>query len=281
MKKSYVFATSALLVFTLAACSDTAEPITGTQDKSSLTLQQVFEKAIERQQTLKNVHASVDMEQYTEMLIEGETVQFSTSSDLEMDIQQNPMAMYTKGTVAMDMGGESMEMPIEMYMSKADGFYLLNGEANQWVKLPDDQYQQILAQTGAQTDATVQLQQLKQFIDDFEFKQDDKSYLLTLNIEGDKFKEFIAGQLEATVGETAEMSNDLMKTMTFEDSKYELVIDKNTFDTKEIEMDLTMNMEMEGQPAQIVNDATIEYSKFDELAEITVPKEVKDKAVSQ
>lgn len=269
------------MVFTLAACSDTAEPITGTQDKSSLTLQQVFEKAIERQQTLKNVHASVDMEQYTEMVIEGETVQFSTSSDLEMDIQQNPMAMYTKGTVAMDMGGESMEMPIEMYMSKADGFYLLNGEANQWVKLPDDQYQQILAQTGAQTDATVQLQQLKQFIDDFEFKQDDKSYLLTLNIEGDKFKEFIAGQLEATVGETAEMSNDLMKTMTFEDSKYELVIDKNTFDTKEIEMDLTMNMEMEGQPAQIVNDATIEYSKFDELAEITVPKEVKDKAVSQ
>lgn len=281
MKKSYVFATSALLVFTLAACSDTAEPITGTQDKSSLTLQQVFEKAIERQQTLKNVHATVEMEQYTEMVIEGETVQFSTSSDLEMDIQQNPMAMYTKGTVAMDMGGESMEMPIEMYMSKADGFYLLNGEANQWVKLPDDQYQQILAQTGAQTDATVQLQQLKQFIDDFEFKQDDKSYLLTLNIEGDKFKEFIAGQLEATVGETAEMSNDLMKTMTFEDSKYELVIDKNTFDTKEIEMDLTMNMEMEGQPAQIVNDATIEYSKFDELAEITVPKEVKDKAVSQ
>ncbi|MEK4699894.1 DUF6612 family protein [Solibacillus sp. FSL R7-0668] len=281
MKKYYVLATSALMVFTLAACSDTAEPITGTQDKSSLTLQQVFEKAIERQQTLKNVHASVDMEQYTEMVIEGETVQFSTSSDLEMDIQQNPMAMYTKGTVAMDMGGESMEMPIEMYMSKADGFYLLNGEANQWVKLPDDQYQQILAQTGAQTDATVQLQQLKQFIDDFEFKQDDKSYLLTLNIEGDKFKEFIAGQLEATVGETAEMSNDLMKTMTFEDSKYELVIDKNTFDTKEIEMDLTMNMEMEGQPAQIVNDATIEYSKFDELAEITVPKEVKDKAVSQ
>lgn len=281
MKKYYVLATSALMVFTLAACTDTAEPISGTQDKSSLTLQQVFEKAIERQQTLKNVHATVDMEQETEMVVEGEKIQFSTSSDLEMDIQQNPMAMYTKGTVAMDMGGESMEMPIEMYMSEADGFYLLNGEANQWVKLPDDQYQQVLAQTGAQTDATVQLEQLKQFIDDFEFKQDDQSYLLTLNIEGDKFKSFIAGQLDATFGETAEMSKDLMKTMTFEDSKYELVIDKNTFDTKEIEMDLTMNMEMEGQPAKIVNDATIEYSKFDELAEITVPKEVKDKAVSQ
>lgn len=281
MKKYYVLATSALMVFTLAACTDSAEPITGTQDKSSLTLQQVFEKAIERQQTLKNVHATVDMEQETEMVVEGEKIQFSTSSDLEMDIQQNPMAMYTKGTVAMDMGGESMEMPIEMYMSEADGFYLLNGEANQWVKLPDDQYQQVLAQTGAQTDATVQLEQLKQFIDDFEFKQDDQSYLLILNIEGDKFKSFIAGQLDATFGETAEMSKDLMKTMTFEDSKYELVIDKNTFDTKEIEMDLTMNMEMEGQPAKIVNDATIEYSKFDELAEITVPKEVKDKAVSQ
>lgn len=281
MKKYYVLATSALMVFTLAACTDTAEPISGTQDKSSLTLQQVFEKAIERQQTLKNVHATVDMEQETEMVVEGEKIQFSTSSDLEMDIQQNPMAMYTKGTVAMDMGGESMEMPIEMYMSEADGFYLLNGEANQWVKLPDDQYQQVLAQTGAQTDATVQLEQLKQFIDDFEFKQDDQSYLLILNIEGDKFKSFIAGQLDATFGETAEMSKNLMKTMTFEDSKYELVIDKNTFDTKEIEMDLTMNMEMEGQPAKIVNDATIEYSKFDELAEITVPKEVKDKAVSQ
>ncbi|MCH7322617.1 hypothetical protein LZ480_12015 [Solibacillus sp. MA9] len=279
MKKRYTLAILALVVFVLAAFGYFATSLIDTQGESNLTLHQVFKKAIKRQQTLKNVHADVDMEQQTEMIVDGVIVQFSTSSDLAMEIQQKPMAMYTKGTVAMEMEGESMEMPMEMYMSESDGFYLLTGEENQWAKIPDNEYEQVLAQTGAKADATAQLKKLKRFINDFEFKQDDTSYLLTLNIEGDKLKEFIVGQLGSVIEGTVEMTSETVKAMSFEDSKYELVINKETFDTNEINMDITILMDIEDQQAQIKNDASIKYSKFDELDEITVPKEVKDNAV--
>lgn len=281
MKKSYFLATSALAVFALAACSDTATPVTGTQDESSLTLQEVFDKAIERQQSINSVHAIVKMNQEMEMDFNGQSMKFTTVSNFEMDAQQSPLAMFMTGTVAMDMGGDMMEMPLEMYMTEADGFYMLNAEMNEWMKLPENQYEQLLAQTGAQADATEQLEQLKQFIDDFEFKQDDKNYLLTLNIKGDKFKEFIVGQLDTSLGESTELSGEDLQSMSFENSKYDLVINKETFDTEEINMDLTMLMDMEGQQSKISNDATIKYSQFDQLDEINIPTEVKNKAISE
>lgn len=281
MKKHYFLATSALAVLALAACGDTAAPVTGTQDESNLTLQQVFDKAIERQQTLKNVHAAVDMKQEMEMEFEGQQMLFTTASNFEMDAQQSPLAMFMTGTVAMDMGGEMMEMPLEMYMTEADGFYMLNAEANEWMKLPDDQYEQMLAQTGAQADATAQLEQLKQFVEDFEFKQDDKNYLLTLHVEGEKFKELVMGQLGTSLSELTEQSGDVFETMAFEDSKYELTINKETFDTEEMTMDLTILMDEQGQQSKITTDATINYSEFDQLDEIKIPDEVKNKAISE
>lgn len=281
MKKHYFLATSALAVFALAACGDTAAPVTGTQDESSLTLQQVFDKAIERQQTLKSVHAVVDMKQEMEMEFDGQQMLFTTASNFEMDAQQSPLAMFMTGTVAMDVGGELMEMPLEMYMTEADGFYMLNAETNEWMKLPADQYEQMLAQTGAQADAAEQLEQLKQFVDDFEFKQDDNNYLLTLHVEGEKFKEFVMGQLGTSLGETTELSGDVLDTMAFEDSKYKLTINKETFDTEEMTMDLMILMDEQGQQSKITNDAKIIYSKFDQLDEIKIPNEVKNKAISE
>lgn len=281
MKKHYFLAIFALTIIALIGCGDTAAPISGTQDESNLTVQQVFEKAIERQQNLENVHVDVDMEQYSETTVGAETVQFSTTSNLAMDMQQSPLAMFTKGTVSMDMLGEKVDMPIEMYMTEQDGFYMLNSETNEWLKLPDEQYEQLLAQTGASNDPTEQLQQLEQFVEEFEFKQDNANYLLTLTIEGDKFTEFIMGQLGTSLGEAGEMSGDAFEKMTFENSTYHLKIAKDTFDTKEIQMDLTMLMDIQGQQMKMSSDVTMHYSQFDELDEMIIPEEVKNKAVSQ
>lgn len=282
MKKRYFLAISSLAVLTIAACSDTATPINGTKEESNLTLQQVFDKAIERQNSINSVHAVVDMNQVMEMNAGGQTIHFTTASNLTMDVNQSPIAMYTKGTVGMNMVDEKMiEVPLEMYMTEKDGFYMLNGKTNEWLKLPAEQYDQMLAQTGAQADAAQQLQQLKQFVDDFTFEQDNNDYKLTLTIEGEKFKEFIMAQMGTSLGETMEMSGDELMNMTFEDSKYDIVIAKDTFDTKEIDMDLTILIDVEGQQTKIENDANIVYSQFDKVERITIPNEVKNKAISQ
>ncbi|WP_225231119.1 DUF6612 family protein [Solibacillus faecavium] len=265
---------SALSIAVVAGCGDTAEPVDGTKDEASLTLQQVFEKAMERQQNLKSVHAETNMDQVTNLMMDGETMQMTSTSNLAMDITQNPLAMYTNGNIEMDMSGEKFDMPMEMYMTEEDGFYMLNGETNEWIKLPDEQYEQIMAQAGAQANATDQLEQLQQFIDEFTFEQDDENYLLTLNIQGDEFKQFILSQMGASLGESMEMSNDILENMSFEDSQYNIVVAKDTFDTKEIDLDLKIITNIEGQETTIENDVNVVYSKFDEVDTIKIPDEV-------
>ncbi|MEK4129898.1 DUF6612 family protein [Solibacillus sp. FSL W8-0474] len=274
MKKRYYLAMSALSIAVVAGCGDTAEPVDGTKDEANLTLQQVFEKAMERQQNLKSVHAETNMDQVTNLMMDGETMQMTSTSNLAMDITQNPLAMYTNGNIEMDMSGEKFDMPMEMYMTEEDGFYMLNGETNEWIKLPDEQYEQIMAQAGAQANATDQLEQLQQFIDEFSFEQDDENYLLTLNIQGDEFKQFILSQMGASLGESMEMSNDILENMSFEDSQYNIVVAKDTFDTKEIDLDLKIITNIEGQETTIENDVNVVYSKFDEVDTIKIPDEV-------
>ncbi|MEK4080277.1 DUF6612 family protein [Solibacillus sp. FSL K6-1126] len=281
MKKQYLFAMSTLAIALVAGCGDTAEPVEGTDSEANLTLQQVYENAMQRQQNLKSVHAETTMDQVTSFVMEGQTMEITSNSNLAMDIQQKPMAMYSKGTVKMDMGDEKMDMPIEMYMTEEDGFYMLNGDTNEWLKMPDEQYEQLIAQTGAQVDASEQLEQLEQFIDDFSFEQDDENYLLTLNIEGDEFKQFIVSQMGASLGESMEVNGEILENMTFEDSQYNIVVAKDTFDIKEMDMDLKIITNVEGQETTIENDANIVYSKFDEVKEINIPNEVINGAKTQ
>ncbi|MFL0582751.1 DUF6612 family protein [Solibacillus silvestris] len=281
MKKQYVFAMSTLSIALVAGCGDTAEPVEGTDSEANLTLQQVYENAMQRQQNLKSVHAETTMDQVTSFVMEGQTMEITSNSNLAMDIQQKPMAMYSKGTVKMDMGDEKMDMPIEMYMTEEDGFYMLNGDTNEWMKMPDEQYEQLIAQTGAQADASEQLEQLEQFIDDFSFEQDDENYLLTLNIEGDEFKQFIVSQMGASLGESMEVNGETLENMTFEDSQYNIVVAKDTFDIKEMDMDLKIVTNIEGQETTIENDANIVYSKFDEVKKINIPNEVINEAKTE
>ncbi|MER2113448.1 MAG: DUF6612 family protein [Solibacillus isronensis] len=281
MKKRYLFAMSTLSIALVAGCGDTAEPVEGTDSEANLTLQQVYENAMQRQQNLKSVHAETKMDQVTSFVMDGQTMEMTSNSNLAMDIQQNPMAMYSKGTVEMDMGDEQMELPIEMYMTEQDGFYLYNGDSNEWLKMPDEQYEQLLAQTGAQADASEQLEQLEQFIEDFSFEQDDENYLLTLNIEGDQFKQFILSQMGASLGESMEMNGEILENMSFEDSQYNIVVAKDTFDIKEMDMDLKIITNVEGQETTIENDANIVYSKFDEVKEINIPNEVINEAKTE
>ncbi|MCM3721348.1 DUF6612 family protein [Solibacillus isronensis] len=281
MKKRYLFAMSTLSIALVAGCGNTAEPVEGTDSEANLTLQQVYEKAMQRQQNLKSVHAETKMDQVTSFVMDGKTIDMTSNSNLAMDIQQDPIAMYSKGTVEMDMGDDKMELPIEMYMTEEDGFYLFNGDSNEWLKMPEEQYEQLLAQTGAQADASEQLEQLEQFIEDFSFEQDDENYLLTLNIEGDQFKQFILSQMGASLGESLEMNGEMLENMSFEDSQYNIVVAKDTFDIKEMDMDLKIITNVEGQETTIENDANIVYSKFDEVKEINIPNEVKKEAKTE
>ncbi|MGM9951651.1 MAG: DUF6612 family protein [Lysinibacillus sp.] len=280
MKKTLLIGMTLGSAVLVAACGDTATVEDDTTKKSDLTLEEVYEKTLERQQELKSAKADMAVEQNIEVEMEGETAEINTSSDLTMDMVVDPIQLYAKGETTMvdSESGEEMSMPTEIYMTEDDGFFMYQDFMGGWIKMPSEEYDAMMNQAGMQTDASEQLRQLQQFVEDFTFKQDDDQYILTLEAEGEKFLQFILDQAKAALGSTAEEMTADMENMTIDEAKYILYIDKETFNLENMEMDLVMTMQVEGQTLKMSQNTTADYSEFDTIDAITIPQDVIDSA---
>lgn len=280
VKKLFMGVTVGVAVLSLAACGSSADLTTGTTEKSDLTLEQVYDKAIERQESMQSAKANIVMDQVTAMTLEGEEMNMTSSTNMDMEMTVKPVAFFVDGTVTMEMAGESeaMDMPLQMYMTEADGFYMNDFMTGGWSKLPENLTEDMLAQMGAQADASEQLKQLKGFINDFTFEQTDDAYILTLVADGEKFNEVMLGQVMGSLNQLGEDEQSLLEGITFEDAKYVITIDKKTFDTVKMDMDFIMNMDVMGQQSKVDTKSTVTYSEFDNVDTITIPQEVLDTA---
>ena len=282
MKKYFIGAIIGVAAISLAACGDSATPTDGTTEKSDLTLEKVFDKALERQENLQSTKATMTMEQGTTMTIEGEEVHMTSSTNMDMSMTVKPMALIADGTMSMTMADEeeTLEMPLKMYLTEEDGFYMNNVMDEGWLKLPNDMYKDMLAQAGANADASEQLKQLEPFINDITFEQTDKAYVLTLNAIGEEFHEMVLEQVMGTMEQQlGEDGQSLYEGIQFEDAKYIITIDKETFDITKMNLDFVMTMDIEGVTSKVNTASTIIYSDFNEVDAITIPQDVIDTAV--
>ena len=263
-----------------AACGNTAEVKEDTTVKSDLTLEEVFEKTLERQQELKSTKADMSISQDMEMTMGDESFTASTVSDMKMEAVVKPMQLYVEGTTAMvdNESGEEMTMPLKMYMTEEDGFYLYEESMGGWFKMSGESYVEILSQTGMQNDTAEQLKQLQQFVSDFTFEQTDDDFILTLNAEGDKFMSFLLEQMSGALGEQSEEITTALEGTTVEGAKYVLTVDKETYDLTNMVMDLVMTMEIEGMTTKIDQSSTVDYYDFNSIESIVIPQEVIDTA---
>lgn len=282
MRKFYIAGIVGVAALSLVACNDSATPVEGTTEKSNLALEEVFNKTMERQESLKSVKAAVTMDQSSTMLIDGEEITMTTTSNIDMSLTMDPMALFVDGIMSMKALDEqdAFEMPLQMYLTEADGFYMNDMMSDGWIKLPDEMYGNLLAQAGASADSTEQLKQLKPFINDFTFEQTDSAYILTLNANGEKFKSLIMEQVSGTLGQQLESEElSTLEDMQFDNAKYVLTIDKKTFDMTKTVMDFDFNMEIEGISATIKTSSTINYSDFNKIEAIKIPQNILDTAV--
>jgi len=264
----------------VAACGDTATVKENTTATSDLTLEEVFEKTLERQQELKSTKADMSISQDMEMTMGDDSFTASTVSDMTMETVVKPMQLYAEGTTTMvdNESGEEMKMPLKMYMTEADGFYLYEESMGGWFKMAGESYEEILSQAGMQNDPAEQLKQLQQFVSDFTFEQTDNEFTLTLNAEGDKFMSFLLEQMGTSLGEESEDITTALEGTNVEDAKYVLTIDKETFDLTNMVMDLVMTMEVEGVATKIDQSSTVDYYDFNSVESIVIPQEVIDTA---
>ncbi|WP_243456274.1 DUF6612 family protein [Lysinibacillus fusiformis] len=281
MKKIFKVLAVGTLALTLAACNSSATPTKDTTNKSKLTLEQVYDKAVDRQADIKSASAKMDMTQVTKVGSGEEAMEFSIDSKMKMDIIVDPLAMHLSGSMSMpDMmseGEETMDMPIEMYMKKDAGLFMKDMTTDSWLKLPDENFDAILDQTAASADAKEQLEQLKKFINDFTFEQTDDEYVLTLDAKGDKFKELIDSEINKSMQDMGLEENPLDQ-LTIEKINYVLHIDKETFDTNKMDMNFDLKMAVEGDELLMNTKSVVTYTEFNHLKTIDIPQSIIDNA---
>ncbi|AMO32657.1 DUF6612 family protein [Lysinibacillus sp. fkY74-1] len=281
MKKIFKVLAVGTLALTLAACNSSATPTKDTTEKSKLTLEQVYDKAVDRQADIKSASANMDMTQVTKVGAGEEAMEFSINSKMEMDIIVDPLAMHLSGSMSMpDMmseGQETTDMPIEMYMKKDAGLFMKDVTTDSWLKLPDENFDAILDQTAASADAKEQLEQLKKFIKDFTFEQTDKEYVLTLEAKGDKFKELIDSEINKSMQDMG-LEENPMDQLTIEKINYVLHIDKKTFDTNKMDMNFDLKMAVEGDELLMNTKSVVTYTDFNHLKTIDIPQNIVDNA---
>lgn len=268
-----------ILVLGLAACGSTADvkPGTDTSKKSELTIQEVFQKAQEASEKQNSLHANMDIVQNMVSPVEGLNMDMKIKMD--MDVIVEPLAMHQ--VLEMDMG-EAGVMETEIYLTE-DGFLMKDPESGEWMKLPEELYEEVMGSMADGADPTLDLNLLEEYVEDFTFEQDDDQYVLKLKASGEKFKNLVKEQLDSSgmLEGMGEEDAKVIESMVIHEMEYEIFIDKKTFSTTSFTMIMDMEMGPEDGTMRIKQNTKAEISKINELKEIKVPQEVLDAAVEQ
>ncbi|MCJ8008861.1 DUF6612 family protein [Lederbergia wuyishanensis] len=284
MKKIISIILGGFMILMLAACGQTAEPVkteaesknavsagkeqANKEKESKLTLEEVFKKTEEANKDINSFASQMNMKQNIE--VSGEKQEFQ--SDIEMEFILEPMALHQKMT--MSLAGEKQE--VDAYLTK-EGFYMYEPNEKMWFKLPEEFSTQILQMSEGQTNPSGQLEQLKEFVDEFEFQQDDKNFILTLKASGEKFDQFLKDNVKNVL--PAEMQADnMMGDMKFNEVKYELHIDKETFYLNTLNMVLDTDTQIEDEKMNMKIDMQSTYSNYNKVENIEIPKEALENA---
>jgi hypothetical protein len=289
MKKLLLPLISFVLVLFLAACNQTAAPVsddsnsgeekTKTEEKKAeLTLKEVYEKSAKATENLKSMHSSMTMNQ--EMTMPGEEGTVEMESAIDSTMVMEPLAIHQIMDMSMVADGatEPMEnMKMESYLTE-EGFFMKDNMQNKWVKMPKEYSEQILQMSNAQTDPSQQLKDLEPFMDDFTFEQDDNHYILTLNAEGDKFNELLESTMKEVMPEMLQGQEEILQNMQFDKVQYEIFISKDTFYTTKLNSVMDMTMKIEDNEMKTKTTLESDFDQFNEVNEIKVPKEVAETA---
>jgi hypothetical protein len=291
LKKTLSFAASLILLFMMAACNQTAAPVSednntgenntntsenseSAEKESDLTLEEVLNKTTEASENLNSFSVNMKMDQMISAGQEEENM--NISSDIQMDVITEPMAFYQKTAMSQDQSGETYET--ESYFTE-EGMFMYDPAGETWMKFPKEMSDQLIQMSGQQTNPAEELKKLQEFTDDFTFEQDDNNFILNLKASGEKFTELMKETMADTLPPEMAADEEVFNNMNIENVEYTILVDKETFHPSSLNMDMTMEMAVEGQTVTLNQKIEGNYSNYNEVKEITIPQEVLDTAV--
>src|SRR5699024_1961316 len=227
--KKWLIAIISIFMLMLAACSETATPSeeTSEENESSLTAEEVYEKAMEQMEALQSFAFDMKMEQSMEF---GEEETVSSIADISGEMTEDPFMMYQNGSIEMDSDPIGlMEINLEMY-AEDNVVYIYEDMFNNWMKGSLDDLSDVGLEVGEEQSPFSHIEDLEEYIDEFTFEQTDDTFIFKLETDSEKFKQLL---LEEVQEFQLDMSgnDDVLETLEIEQLHYTFTIDKETFDT--------------------------------------------------
>ncbi len=267
---------SVLSMVLLVACSETAEPVSDTENKQSdknasnkseLTIKEVYEKMMSASEDINSMVMDMEMEQE---IIEGDNEPVSTQSTIHSKVVQEPIGLEQK--VKMTIEDQTIET--EQYITE-EGFFMYDPAQKMWMKYSEG-HEDLMAQLQADAglDQTQTLGELQSFIEDFTFKQNDDEFILTLDADDEKFNSIVQEELSSS---SVDMEN--VEDIEINGIEYEIFVDKKTYLPNQMNIVMNINMSADGQKVTLKQDIDTVYSDYNSIESISIPEEALKEAV--
>lgn len=242
-----------------------------TAGKAQKSAADIFAKSMEASAKLESFSVSMNTKQSFDQAGNKTDIQ----SKIDMDVIMKPQMSF-KQSVTMNSAGKDVK--IEEYLTK-DGLYMKDLSSGQWMKIPKEQMDTIMSSISKkQLDPSKQFEKLKQFANDFTLTENSDEYTIKLTANGDKFKEFLKNELKSAMGDNPGMEQLLQSTSAAKITAldYTFVIDKKTQLMKSLNMNLELEMDVQGQKISMVQHLEGSYANYNGVKPFELPKEALD-----
>ncbi|OIU71729.1 DUF6612 family protein [Rossellomorea aquimaris] len=165
----------------------------------------------------------------------------------------------------------------EMYFAEGE-VYTTSSRWDHWYKGKENGYQPSLDTVRRMVDLDKRLEWLKTHSEEMEVKEEDDQWVLTFSGEGEKFNRFTEFILD--LSKPALYQSLYLEDIKTNDLNYKIYIDRKSFlpAESEINIDIEMMNELDGNEMAAIQTIKETYTKMDEIEAVTIPSEVKDTA---
>lgn len=262
-----------IVAFALTACGSTDEPAEEAsaekdveeveeaveeEDENELDALEIYEEALNASQAMESAEAYMEIKQ-TMTLPDEEPIHTLIESDIEMTM--------------------------EMYVTE-EFMYVYEESIGEWIKADTASLMGDLSEATNQPDPAEQLEFFREFASDFEVEETDDKYILKLNADDEEFRalseEMVSENIPPEVqAELEEQGENPYEDMAINAQYFEIYLNKETYDLTQFNLEMDMDMEIEGELTNFNQLIATEYHNINQLDPIEVPEEIEENAIDQ
>lgn len=243
----------------------------GAGEKTALTLDELIQKTAEASGGLNSFSMEASVNQNISVTQGDQKQDQNVDMTMKIDTTKEPLGVYQE--IQMSVPG-SGNQEIKQYITDEGAYSGVNGA---WTKVQDDMKDQLIASLDQSISPEKQLEQFKSIAGETKVTEEGDEYVLTAEVSGDGVKE-LAKTLMSQSGSADEQTAAMMEQMNIKDIKITYAVNKETFFPTKSNIEMTMDMEAEGQSVSLEMKMNSTISKHNEFDEIKVPQEVLDSA---